>query len=63
MRELMKTKKGRSLLVGLVKISPSLMGLNLAASTASAQARPGGASFADTRPDGSNFAQHLDRSF
>jgi hypothetical protein len=61
MMELMKTKKGRSLLVGLVRISPSLMGLNPAASAASAQARPGISGFADVRSDGSNFAQHLDR--
>ena len=65
MKDLMKTKKGRSLLMGLTRLSPSLAGsvpVSAVGPTARALVRPGISGFADARSDGSNFAQHLDRA-
>lgn len=65
MKDLMKTKKGRSLLMSLTQLSPSLAGpvpVSAVGSMARALVRPGISGFADARSDGSNFAQHLDRA-
>lgn len=65
MKYLMKTKKGRSLLMDLTRLSPSLAGsvpASAAGLVARAQVRPGVSGFADARSDGSNFAQHFDQA-
>jgi hypothetical protein len=63
MKDLMKTKKGRSLLMDLTRLSPSLAGsvpVSAVGPMARALVRPGISGFVDVRSDGSNFAQHLD---
>lgn len=64
MKDLMKTKKGRSLLMDLTRLSPSLAG-SVPASAVGSMARAliclSASGFAGVRSDGSNFAQHLDR--
>ena len=65
MKDLMKTKKGRSLLMDLTRLSPSLAGsvpVSATGSVARALVRPGISGFVDVRSDGCNFAQHLDRA-
>jgi hypothetical protein len=64
MKDLMKTKKGRSLLMDLTRLSPSLAGsvpVSATGSVAQALVCPRISGFVDVRSDGSNFAQHLDR--